>query len=79
MRECAANLLTGRRKLRRPNPSITDDPAGPPPAALIRAGCAVLWLLRRCVDAAVLLLLAYMACAVLAQVIGRYFFNYSIA
>ena len=62
-----------------PNPSITDDPAGPPPAALIRAGCAVLWLLRRCVDAAVLLLLAYMACAVLAQVIGRYFFNYSIA
>ena len=63
-----------------PNPSITDRrPAGLIPAALMRAGCVALWLLRRIVDIAVLLLLAYMACAVMAQVIGRYFFNYSIA
>lgn len=63
-----------------PNPSITDRrPAGLIPAALMRAGCGALWLLRRIVDIAVLLLLAYMACAVMAQVIGRYFFNYSIA
>jgi len=38
-----------------------------------------IWLLRRVVDVAVLALLAYMACAILAQVVGRYFFNYSIA
>lgn len=50
-------------------------PAGP----LLRAGCGALWLLRRSVDVAVLALLAYMALAIMAQVVGRYFFNYSIA
>lgn len=45
----------------------------------VAAGCLGLRLLRRVVDIAVLALLAYMACAIMAQVIGRYFFNYSIA
>ncbi|MDT1062207.1 TRAP transporter small permease [Paracoccus sp. CPCC 101403] len=36
-------------------------------------------MLRRLVDGVVLALLAYMALAILAQVVGRYFFNYSIA
>ncbi|EPX85657.1 TRAP transporter small permease [Salipiger mucosus] len=38
-----------------------------------------LWALRRLVDAIALMLLAYMAVAILAQVTGRYVFNYSIA
>ncbi|MTH79088.1 TRAP transporter small permease [Paracoccus aestuariivivens] len=62
------------------NPSIT-DPFRPDsrPHSLIRLASLSLWTLRRVVDGAVLLLLAYMAFAILAQVIGRYFFNYSIA
>jgi len=36
-------------------------------------------MLRRLVDGALLALLGYMALAILAQVVGRYFFNYSIA
>ena len=35
--------------------------------------------LRRVVDAVALLLLAYMAIAIMVQIVGRYFFNYSIA
>ncbi|MGO4852327.1 TRAP transporter small permease [Phaeovulum sp. W22_SRMD_FR3] len=36
-------------------------------------------LLRRCVDVLALSALAYMACAILFQILGRYLFNYSIA
>lgn len=39
----------------------------------------MLWTLRRAVDGAAILLLAYMALAVLIQIVGRYVFNYSIA
>lgn len=46
---------------------------------LRRAGSNLLWLLRRTVDVAVLGLMSYMGFAIMAQVIGRYFFNYSIA
>jgi len=50
-----------------------------PLAIITKIGaCALLWL-RRLVNVVVLSLLAYMACAIMAQVIGRYFFNYSIA
>ncbi|KMK64786.1 TRAP transporter small permease [Puniceibacterium sp. IMCC21224] len=38
-----------------------------------------LWGLRRLVDGAALLLLGYMALAILVQITGRYVFNYSIA
>ena len=61
------------------HPSLTDIPITTPAGLLVRLGCGTLWLLRRVVDIAVLALLAYMASAILAQVIGRYFFNYSIA
>ena len=46
------------------------------PIGLLRV---CLTILRRSVDVVALLLLAYMALAILAQIIGRYFFNYSIA
>ncbi|PTV95916.1 C4-dicarboxylate transporter DctQ subunit [Rhodobacter aestuarii] len=46
------------------------------PAAFLKIALVVL---RRVVDVIALLLIAYMACAILAQIIGRYFFNYSIA
>ncbi|MEI4487360.1 TRAP transporter small permease [Frigidibacter sp. MR17.14] len=46
---------------------------------ILKAFCLGLTALRRLVDAVALLLLAYMACAILAQIVGRYFFNYSIA
>ena len=46
---------------------------------LLRIPGLCLTILRRIVDVAALLLLAYMSCAILAQIIGRYFFNYSIA
>lgn len=46
---------------------------------LIRFLQLCLTALRRLVDGVALLLLAYMACAIAAQIIGRYFFNYSIA
>lgn len=63
-----------------PYPSVTEtSPPGGAAHPLIRAGCHALRLLRRVADVAVLALLAYMACAILAQVVGRYFFNYSIA
>lgn len=58
------------------HPSVTETYMSKP---LIRLGCRAISVLRRIVDVAVLALLAYMACAILAQVIGRYFFNYSIA
>ncbi len=57
--------------------SETATQAAPSPLLKIPGLC--LTLLRRVVDAVALLLLAYMACAILAQIIGRYFFNYSIA
>ncbi|MCA0996812.1 TRAP transporter small permease [Alloyangia pacifica] len=50
-----------------------------PTSNLIRFLQFCLTLLRRLVDGVALLLLAYMACAIAAQIIGRYFFNYSIA
>lgn len=63
-----------------PYPSVIETrPPGGAAHPLLRAGCHGLRLLRRVVDVAVLALLAYMACAILAQVVGRYFFNYSIA
>ncbi|MBE9636835.1 TRAP transporter small permease [Salipiger mangrovisoli] len=46
---------------------------------LIRFLRLCLTALRRLVDGVALLLLAYMACAIGVQIIGRYFFNYSIA
>jgi C4-dicarboxylate transporter DctQ subunit len=46
---------------------------------MIRLGAGALMVLRRVVDSVALLLLAYMAGAILIQIIGRYFFNYSIA
>ena len=46
---------------------------------LLRIPGLCLTILRRIVEVAALLLLAYMSCAILAQIIGRYFFNYSIA
>ncbi|MBN9673921.1 TRAP transporter small permease [Roseibium aggregatum] len=48
----------------------------PGPLALLRV---CLNILRRLVDVVALILLAYMALAILAQIVGRYFFNYSIA
>ncbi|MBT9386646.1 TRAP transporter small permease [Pseudooceanicola sp. CBS1P-1] len=54
-----------------------------PAASGLKAGITLLkmglTLLRRLADILALLLLAYMACTILAQIIGRYFFNYSIA
>lgn len=58
------------------HPSVTETLMSKP---LIRIACHAISVLRRIVDVAVLALLAYMACAILAQVVGRYFFNYSIA
>lgn len=58
------------------HPPITETHA---PKPLIRIGSLALGALRRIVNVVVLALLAYMACAILAQVVGRYFFNYSIA
>lgn len=57
--------------------SATSGPQTASPLLKIPGLC--LTLLRRIVDVVALLLLAYMACAILAQIIGRYFFNYSIA
>ena len=59
--------------------SLTDTAPTPAPGMLLRAGQAVLWVLRRVVDGALILLLGVMVLAVLAQVGGRYVFNYSIA
>ncbi len=46
---------------------------------LLKLGQGGLWLLRRAVDAMLILLLGIMVLAVLAQVGGRYVFNFSIA
>ncbi|WP_146591144.1 TRAP transporter small permease [Puniceibacterium confluentis] len=46
---------------------------------LVRVLTLGLWGLRRLVDGVALLLLGYMALAILAQITGRYVFNYSIA
>lgn len=59
-------------------PPLTQTPVAVPSRPLRMARCGLL-LLRRIVNVAVLALLAYMSCAIMAQVIGRYFFNYSIA
>lgn len=58
---------------------LTDDAAPAPPGLLLGAARTALWLLRRVVDVALIALLAIMIVAVLAQVAGRYVFNYSIA
>ncbi|HBT02896.1 MAG TPA: TRAP transporter small permease [Citreicella sp.] len=46
---------------------------------VVRALARLLWIVRRLVDGVALLLLTYMGCAIMAQIIGRYVFNYSIA
>ncbi|WP_242656783.1 TRAP transporter small permease [Salipiger marinus] len=46
---------------------------------MVRALARLLWIVRRLVDGVALLLLTYMGCAIMAQIIGRYVFNYSIA
>lgn len=58
------------------NPSIMTTSL---PNPFMRIGGYALFGLRRIVDIVALSLLAYMTCAIMAQVIGRYFFNYSIA
>ncbi|WP_337248142.1 TRAP transporter small permease [Rhodovulum sulfidophilum] len=63
---------------------MPDRPGGQPPFSALRgpvpkALSAALRALRRIVDGAALLLLGYMALAVLVQIVGRYVFNYSIA
>ncbi|MCE8459410.1 TRAP transporter small permease, partial [Rhodovulum sulfidophilum] len=63
---------------------MPDRPGGQPPFSALRgpvpkALSAALRALRRLVDGAALLLLGYMALAVLVQIVGRYVFNYSIA
>ncbi|MEI4472892.1 TRAP transporter small permease [Frigidibacter sp. MR17.24] len=50
-----------------------------PRSPILTIPCLALRALRRLVDGVALLLIAYMACAILAQIVGRYFFNYSIA
>lgn len=63
-----------------PEPAANAQPAeGAGRSGILRALSRALWLLRRLVDVVALLLLAYMACAILIQIVGRYFFNYSIA
>lgn len=61
------------------NPKVNRNQPPPRATGLVGLGCQSLWLVRRLVDTIALMLLAYMACAILAQIIGRYFFNYSIA
>lgn len=46
---------------------------------VIRAAAALLALIRKVVDATILLLFLYMIVAVVAQVLGRYLLNFSIA
>jgi len=65
---------------------LSERPAFIPPLpalgsypAVVRPLLCGLWGLRRVIDVAALLLLAYMAVAILVQIIGRYVFNYSIA
>lgn len=54
-------------------------PTSGPAGIVLRVACFALALLRRVVDAALILLLATMVTAVLVQVAGRYIFNFSIA
>lgn len=63
----------------RPATKLPQHSVSPALATAKRGGAMALMLLRRIVDGVALLLLAYMACSILAQIIGRYFFNYSIA
>lgn len=49
------------------------------PPAVARYGCLALTIVRRIVDIAALCLLAAMILLIFAQVLGRYFFNYSIS
>lgn len=65
-----------------PAPPVTHAPkdtSSSTSSDVIRFIKGALVILRRLVDGIALLLLAYMAGAILVQIIGRYFFNYSIA
>lgn len=49
------------------------------PAGLLKTGCLIIRFTRRAVDILAIALLVAMVALIFAQVLGRYFFNYSIS